>query len=74
MWAATAASYCPSRPGELPKLIATEYRNQGDGSSCKLYLKATRGDLRVEVFKTKNEKGDEIEVIHVFRGGREEIQ
>ena len=28
--------------------------------------------MRVELFKTKNEKGDEIEVIHVFRGGRME--
>ena len=27
LWAATAASYCQSRPGELPKLIATEYRS-----------------------------------------------
>ena len=25
LWAATAAGYCPSRPGELPKLIASEY-------------------------------------------------
>ena len=34
LWAAPAASYCPSRPGEpmeLPKLIATEYRTQADG-------------------------------------------
>ena len=44
-WAATAASYCPSRSGELPKLIATEYRNQGDGSPCK--LKETTCRLRV---------------------------
>ena len=35
-------------------------------------LKTTRGDLRVEVSKAKNEKGDEIETIHVFRGGRME--
>ena len=34
LWAATAASYCPSRPGELPKLIATEYRTQPDVSPC----------------------------------------
>ena len=34
MWAATAASYFPSWPGELHKLIATEYWNQGDGSPC----------------------------------------
>ena len=34
LWAATAASYCPRRPGELPKLIATENRTQGDGSPC----------------------------------------
>ena len=34
LWAATAACYCPSMPGELPKFIATEYRNQGDGSPC----------------------------------------
>ena len=26
--------YRVTRPGELPKLIATEYRNQGDGSPC----------------------------------------
>ena len=32
--AATAASYCPSRPGELPKLIATEYRTQGAEPPC----------------------------------------
>ena len=34
LWAATATSYCPSRPGELPKLIATEYRIQADRSPC----------------------------------------
>ena len=34
LWAATAASYCPSRPGELPKLIATEYRTQGAEPPC----------------------------------------
>ena len=28
--------------------------------------------MRIEVFKTKNEKGDDIEVIHVFRDGRME--
>ena len=32
--AATAASYCPGRPGELPKLIATEPRTQRDVSPC----------------------------------------
>ena len=26
--------------------------------------------MRVEVLKTKSEKGDEIEVVRVFRGGR----
>ena len=26
--------YCPSRPGELPKLFATEYRIQPDVSPC----------------------------------------
>ena len=41
-WAATAASYCPSRPGELPKLTATEYRNQGDGSPCTKVFHSTR--------------------------------
>ena len=35
-WAATAASYCPSRPGEFPKFIATEYRTQPDVSPCTL--------------------------------------
>ena len=34
LWAATAASYCPSRPVELPKLIATEYRTQGAAPPC----------------------------------------
>ena len=34
LWAATVASYCPSRPVELPKLIATEYRTQTDMSPC----------------------------------------
>ena len=34
LWAATAASYCPSRQGELPKLIATEYRTQGAAPPC----------------------------------------
>ena len=34
LWAATAASYCPSRPGERPKLIATEYRTQGAALPC----------------------------------------
>ena len=34
LWAATAASYCPSRPRELPKLISTEYRIQPDVSPC----------------------------------------
>ena len=34
VWAATAASYCPSRPGELQKLIATEYRTQGAEPPC----------------------------------------
>ena len=35
LWAATAASYCTSRPGELPKLIATEYRTQGAAPPCR---------------------------------------
>ena len=33
-------------------------------------LQATRGGVRVELLKTKSEKGDEIEVVRVFRGGR----
>ena len=37
MWAATAASYCPSRPGELPKFISTKYRPQPDVSPCLVY-------------------------------------
>ena len=28
------AAVAAHKPGELPKLIATEYRNQGDGSPC----------------------------------------
>ena len=35
-WPAWAVASCSSGPpaGELPKLIAIEYRNQGDGSPC----------------------------------------
>ena len=40
LWAATAASYCPSRPVELPKLIATEYRTQGAAPPCTSIFKS----------------------------------
>ena len=41
LWAATAASYFPSRPAARgsSKLIATEYRTQGDGLPCILVVK-----------------------------------
>ena len=38
-WATTAASYCPSRPWELSKLMSTEYRNRGDGSLCMYFMR-----------------------------------
>ena len=38
LWAATAASYCPSRQGELPKLVSTEYRTQGAAPPCTLII------------------------------------
>ena len=41
LWAAIAASYCPSRPRELPKLTATEYRIQADGSPWNAILHRT---------------------------------
>ena len=38
LWAATAARYCPSRPGKLPKLMSTKYRPYPDGSPCTAHL------------------------------------
>ena len=64
MWAANAASYCPSRPGELPKLIATEYRTQGDGSPCTSSLPDQYSGYRVDRVKTRingaNTQGENI--------------
>ena len=34
MWGATAASYCPSRAGELPKQNMTKPHERWDGKLC----------------------------------------
>ena len=37
LWAAPAASYCPSRPGELPKQNMAKPHERWDGKLCRLY-------------------------------------
>ena len=39
MWAATAASYCPSRAGEIPKQNMTKSHERWDGKLCKIILR-----------------------------------
>ena len=45
MWATTAASYCPSRAGELPKQNLMKPHEQWDGKLCKVCDEISKLDV-----------------------------
>ena len=69
------ASYCPSRPGELPKLIATEHRTQADGSPCPYLIRIAVLVENVGRVLAVLPDGDEA-LLHVegAAGGEDEVQ
>ena len=49
MWAATAASYCPSRAGELSKQNMTKPHERWDGKLCSPYFHPLQSSVHLEV-------------------------
>ena len=66
LWATTAASYCPSRAGELPKQNMTKSHEWWDGKLCTSYV--TTAEAMVVIGHQVDAKlGQEILACHVLR-------
>ena len=77
MWAAPAASYCPSRAGELPKQNMTKSQERWDGKLCILivaltqrfhrrYLAPEKGEPEVELPLLLDAAVGQVEEDHVL--------